>query len=132
MSKRTASCQCGALTAVCEGEPATVSVCHCLDCQKRSGAPFAAQARFPVEHVSFSGESQRWTRRGDEGTLIEFSFCPKCGSTVWFRNDAQPQVVAIAVGAFADPTFAAPHYSVYEDRQYAWLTLVGEDIEHYD
>jgi hypothetical protein len=48
---RTAACWCGALTAVCEGEPARVSVCHCLACHQRSGSAFAVQARFPADKV---------------------------------------------------------------------------------
>jgi hypothetical protein len=49
MTTRTASCRCGALRAICEGEPVQVSVCHCLECQRRSGSAFAAQARRPDE-----------------------------------------------------------------------------------
>jgi hypothetical protein len=35
------------------------------------------------------------------------------------------------VGTFADPHFPSPHYSVYEDRKHAWLTISG-DIDHHD
>ena len=132
MNTRTASCQCGALTAACTGEPVAVSVCHCLACQKRSGAPFAAQARFPKSNVTLTGEFKSWDRRGDEGALCRNHFCPTCGSTVWFTLDTQPDVIAIAVGAFADPSFPAPQYSVYEDRQLGWVSLIGDEIEHYD
>src|SRR5262245_60383971 len=34
MQIRTATCRCGQLKALCEGEPVRVSVCHCLECQK--------------------------------------------------------------------------------------------------
>ena len=132
MTSRTATCQCGALSATCEGEPVRVSVCHCLECQKRSGAPLAAQARFPDDAVTLAGDYRTWQRTGDEGGTGTFHFCPTCGSSVWYTFDQQPGVVAVAIGAFADPTFPPPQYSVYEDRQYPWLALVGESIEHYD
>ncbi|WP_299194404.1 GFA family protein [uncultured Erythrobacter sp.] len=132
MTARTASCQCGELTAACTGEPVAVSVCHCLACQKRSGAPFAAQARFAKDCVAFAGQSKTWERRGDEGALCTNHFCPNCGSNVWFTVDIQPDVIAVPVGAFADHAFPPPQYSVYEDRQHSWVALVGDDIEHYD
>jgi len=43
-----------------------------------------------------------------------------------------PGVIAIAIGAFADPDFPPPEYSVYEERKHKWVTIVGDDVEHYD
>ena len=40
---RTATCQCGQLSAVCSGEPVRISVCHCLECQRHSGSSLDAQ-----------------------------------------------------------------------------------------
>ncbi|MEL7739135.1 GFA family protein [Citromicrobium bathyomarinum] len=132
MSVRTASCQCGALTAACEGEPVRISVCHCLDCQKRSGSSFAAQARFAADKVQLAGPSRQWQRRGGDGGVATFHFCPTCGSQVWYVADREPDLVAVAIGAFADPAFAPPDYSVYEGRKHAWLSITGEGIDHYD
>lgn len=131
MTIRTASCQCGQLTARCEGEPVRISVCHCLNCQQRSGSSFAAQARFPNEGVSVSGEAKQWSRTGDDGTRCTFSFCPECGSGVFYVHEAFPDLIAVAIGAFADPAFPPPEYSVYEERKHHWVTVVGEGIEHY-
>lgn len=64
MNIRTATCQCGQLRANCNGEPVRVSVCHCLDCQKRSGSAFAAQARWPDTHVTLTGESKTFGSAG--------------------------------------------------------------------
>ena len=36
--ERVATCRCGRVQAVCVGDPVRVSVCHCLDCQRRSGS----------------------------------------------------------------------------------------------
>ena len=131
MATREASCQCGQLSVLAQGEPLRVSVCHCLGCQKRSGSAFAFQARFPEDRIVVQGEAHEWTRVGDEGGGAVFSFCPRCGSTVHYRSLEDPGIVAVAVGAFADPRFPGPHYSVYEERKHAWVTITG-DIEHYD
>jgi len=129
---RRATCACGQLVVECTGDPVRVSVCHCLDCQKRSGSSFAAQARFPADRVVVSGRSRQWSRTGDEGGVADMSFCPDCGSTVFYVAHVQPDLVAVAIGAFADPTFRGPDYSVYEGRKHGWVAIVGDDIDRYD
>ena len=132
MTIRTASCSCGSLTARCTGEPVRVSVCHCLACQQRSGSAFAVQARFPEERVTVAGASRDWMRIGDEGSHARFHFCPVCGSTLFYTVDEDPGLIAIAVGAFADPDFPAPTRSVYEERRHRWTGISGDDVEHWD
>ena len=120
MTTRTASCNCGQLRAICEGEPVRISICHCLECQKRTGGVFGAQARFPREDVKIEGRATQWRRTGDSGGTATFDFCPVCGSTVCWTADGLPEFVTVAVGAFADPAFPPPHVSVYEERRHPW------------
>lgn len=129
MTTRRASCACGQLTARATGEPIRVSVCHCLECQKRTGSVFGAQARFSTASVQVTGKSNVFTRVGDSGGNISFRFCPTCGSTVWYTIDAQPEIMAIPVGAFADPGFPAPVRSFYDSRRHGWV-VIPETIEH--
>jgi hypothetical protein len=106
------------------GEPVRVGVCHCLACQKRTGSAFGVQARFRAEQVTIRGESRIWERVGDEGTRFQFHFCGACGATVYWVGAVEPDLVGVAVGAFADRTFPAPRYAVYESRRHPWVGLV--------
>ena len=45
MTTRRASCSCGQLHLTIEGEPSCISMCHCLECQRRTGAAISNQAR---------------------------------------------------------------------------------------
>jgi hypothetical protein len=128
---RTARCACGQLTATTSAAPLRVSVCHCLDCQRRTGSVFAAQARFPVQSVTVAGASHTFVRVGDGGSSSTFHFCPACGATVYYFNDERADSIMIPVGSFADPAFPAPTFSVYEERMHAWVEL-PPDIEHMD
>ena len=130
MTTRVASCSCGQLRADCVGEPVRISVCHCLDCQKRTGSAFSAQARWPDAQVTVSGKSSTWVRTADSGHKATFKFCPNCGSTVAFVIEGWPGVTAIPLGAFADPTFPPPRFSVYEHRKHQWTNVLGEGVEH--
>lgn len=128
---RTASCRCGRLGAVCVGEPVRVSVCHCLECKRRSGSAFSAQARWPAEQVTLSGEPTEWTTTGASGKWGRFRFCPTCGGTIAYEIEALPGLIAIPLGAFADPHFPPPMFSVYEESKHAWVEITGEDVEHW-
>ena len=130
MSEREASCSCGQLRVIAAGDPVRVSICHCLACQRRTGSSYGYQARFPEERVRISGESREYVRRADEdGAVRRHRFCPTCGSTVYWTNDGQPGLIAVAVGAFADPGFPAPTFSAWEERKHSWV-IPPPDVEH--
>jgi hypothetical protein len=127
----SASCRCGQLKATVTGEPVRVSVCHCLDCKKRTGSAFSAQARWPVDQVRFDGESKTWMHHADSGNRITHHFCPDCGSTVHYVIEGKfDGLVAIPLGAFDDPYFLQPRFSVWEERKHDWVEILGEDVDH--
>jgi hypothetical protein len=138
MTQRTATCRCGQLRAITTGEPVRMSVCHCLNCKKRSGSAFAVQARWPSEQVTIAGRSTPFKKVSDSGNWATFHFCPECGSDLYYQNDGpgmdaeQTDLVAIPLGAFDDPFFGRLNYSVYEERKNEWLEIVGENVEHFD
>ncbi len=131
-TRRLATCRCGSVRAICTGDPLRVSVCHCPDCQRRSGSAFAVDARFAEDRVSFDGPTQRWSARGGSGTRTTYHFCATCGSTLAYTTDARPGQVAIPVGAFADPSFPPPTVSAWEQTQHPWVEITGDDVEHRD
>jgi hypothetical protein len=122
MPTRRAACSCGKLEVVCEGEPVRVSMCHCLECQRRTGAVFGNQAWFSQQQIaSTSGNSTQFTRRSETGRSVTFRFCPTCGSTVYWEAEAFPGMIAVAVGSFADPSFPRAMVSGWEQRRHQWV-----------
>ena len=123
MTTREARCTCGALSAVARGEPFRNSVCHCLDCKRRTGSAFAWTAHWPADQVETRGQPAIATRTSDEGFWARFYFCPVCAATVWYEIERRPGAISIPVGAFADPDFPAPTVEVYDERRCPWLAL---------
>jgi len=123
MKSRTASCACGQLRIVCRGEPQIVALCHCLECQRRTGSTYGIAAFFPRTDTSAEGRATSYRRSSDSGHHVTFRFCPDCGSTVYWEPERKPEAVAVAVGAFADPSFPAPTHSVWKERRHAWVTV---------
>ncbi len=129
MTVRTASCPCGQLQAECTGEPFRISVCHCLDCKRRSGSAFAYQARWPEDQVRISGEHREWERVADSGNKARFLFCPNCGSTVAYLSEGMPGTIAVPAGGFADVDFPAPSVSVYDERKPDWVDITVDGLD---
>lgn len=127
----TASCSCGQLRLEADGDPVRVSLCHCLACQRRTGSAFGIQARWPAERTRVTGRHTEYARISDDGEARAFHFCPECGATLFYTTEDAPELIAVPVGALADPAFPPPTVSVYESRRHAWVGL-PEEIRHYD
>lgn len=124
MTARTASCHCGALALVCEGKPKKISMCHCLECQRRTGSMFSVAVFYPREQVSITqGEASSYTRDSASGVPVTFHFCPKCGSNIFWEPARLPDLIGVAIGAFADPDFPPPEQAVFMQDKHSWLTL---------
>ncbi|MDP6566982.1 MAG: GFA family protein [Alphaproteobacteria bacterium] len=123
MRTRTAACACGQLAVVCLGEPHKVSLCHCLDCQRRTGSTYGVAAFYLRNEATAQGRANTFERSSDGGHAITFHFCPDCGSTVYWEPERKPETIAVAVGSFADPSFPAPTQSVWEERRHSWVPL---------
>ena len=127
---RTAHCCCGSLRAEALAEPIVVAACHCTECQRRTGVPFLVGAFFAKEHVRTEGPSKIYVRDGPEGRKVCIRFCPACGTSVYWDSDRRPNVIGIAVGAFADPSFPAPTVSLWEETRHPWVDF-DHELEHH-
>ena len=134
MSDREAACSCGQLQVTVRGDPVRVAMCHCLECQRRTGSTFGVQAFYPRAQVQLAkGIAKRYARRADSGRTVTFHFCLDCGGTVFWEPEQRPDLIAVAVGMFADPDFEKPRISVWEKRQHPWTTAIAEQqTEHSD
>jgi hypothetical protein len=122
--ERRAACHCEALVLNCTGEPAKISLCHCRDCQRRTGSLFSVAAFYPREQVSrIAGRAERFERPSASGFRVTFHFCTGCGSTLWWEPERMPHLIGVAVGSFADPDFPMPVQAVWAQDRHPWLEL---------
>ena len=126
-----AACACGELSIALRGEPMLVGMCHCLQCQRRTGSLFGAACLFDMSQVvAITGPERTWTRAGDSGRTVTFHFCPQCGSSVFWTRDHRPDLMTVAVGAFSDPTFPPGSVAMWTEHRHAWLAL-PEDLRQF-
>lgn len=96
-------CLCAKVRFHIEGNLEPIQVCHCSQCRRAQGGPFATN--IPVDE-------SRFTLVSGADSLTEFEsspgkrrvFCRTCGSPIYSRKDALPGVLRIradpAAGAF--------------------------------
>ena len=124
MTNRTGSCHCGALTIACEGEPKKISMCHCLDCQRRTGSTFGIGVFYDRDRVTVQGDDIRSFERGSaSGSAVKFHFCGGCGSNVYWEPARAPALIGVAAGAFADSDLPGPEQSVWSRNKPTWMKL---------
>ncbi|MDL2401298.1 GFA family protein [Rhizobium mayense] len=124
-----ARCSCGALRLELPEAPKLVVACHCIECQRRTGAPFGAGAFYPVEGVAISGTAKEFTRDAASGGKVRTYFCPNCGSSIYWKADKLPSMIGVAVGALADFNCPAPAKSIFEQSKHSWVQIDGA-VEH--
>jgi len=91
---------------------------------------FGVAAWFNKAQVRIEGDDKVFIRGGQAGRKVRFHFCPTCGTTVYYEADLRPGSFAVALGAFADPSFPAPARSVWEDSRHSWVEF-GRELAHF-
>ena len=120
---RTTRCQCGALRAKVTGEPVRVIICHCIDCQGRTGAAFSYNVRFERTQVQLEGTGCCYEREARGSRKIRNYFCPTCGTTVYWELDLLPTLYGIAAALFEEKPLPLPRISIWEENLCGWAVV---------
>jgi len=114
-------CMCGAVRYEASGEPFDITLCHCVDCRRASGAP--ALAWFSVRPDAF-----RWTRGSPachaSSPGVERRFCSQCGTQLTWYGAGATDEIGVTIGSLDDPDAIAPADHTFVSQQVRWLHLV--------
>lgn len=119
-SIRHGRCLCGSVSYEVFGEPVIVAHCHCVDCQRLTGAGHSTGAMFPVSHLTTTGRLAEFKLQSNNGNEVTRVFCPSCGSPLWGRNTAMPGFVTISLGTFEDASSFAPSVTIFARNRWPW------------
>jgi hypothetical protein len=112
-------CHCGAVRYAVKGEPQHVTLCHCTDCRKSSGAPMVAWAAFAESDFRVvSGDAVTFNSSGQSMR----SFCGRCGTGLYFRNEEfLPGIVDIQSATLDDPDAYIPMAHIQTAERIGWM-----------
>ena len=121
MAELVGGCLCGAIRYRAEAEPVMQGVCHCTHCQKQAGSAFSIVMGFPKGTVAIEGTPKSYDDSGDSGGRVERIFCPTCGSPLFTKADAAPDLFFIKAGTLDDPSRFAPAIHFYAQTKLPWV-----------
>lgn len=112
-------CQCGAVRYEISGTPQHVALCHCEGCRKSSGAPMIAWAAFAEGEMKvLQGETTTFNSSGN--TMR--SFCPICGTGLFYRNEEYlPGIVDIQSATLDDPSVFPAGAHIQTAERISWM-----------
>jgi hypothetical protein len=116
---RQGECHCGSVRFTMPDRAVHATICHCADCRRQSGAPLLAWAMVSTADLTIDGEVRAY-RSSDSG---ERSFCPACGTGLFFTN-APLRAMAmtqVRIAALDDPDAVAPLMQVQVAERIGWM-----------
>jgi hypothetical protein len=126
----TGGCLCGAVRIVYSGEPGPASYCHCADCRRATGGPFAVSVRLDAARLAVTGPTRSFTKKGDAGGEITRHFCPECGSPL-FTLSPGGTTAYVKAGALDDSAAVRPVLEIWTRSEVPWAH-VPEGLERHE
>ncbi len=118
----TGQCLCGGVQFRIDGELAPIQVCHCSQCRRAQGTPFATN--IPVATAAFTLLTGRELLReyaSSPGKLRVF--CGRCGSPIYSARSSAPETVRIRAGVITEPLQTRPGFHFHTDSRCSWWPI---------
>ena len=113
-------CLCGAVRYELKAEPVMTGICHCLSCQKLSGAGHAFHIMVPDDAFSVRGSTKGYSWKADSGNTVTTSFCVECGSPIYGLSTGFPGTVTVRAASLDEPSAVKPQMTVFSKRVQPW------------
>ncbi|WP_413197345.1 GFA family protein [Pararobbsia alpina] len=115
---------CGSIRYQLLSEPLTFYVCHCLDCQRRTGG-----AALPVMWVPRTalrilvGTPVLQVFELGEGRQRRSRVCPRCDTRLWAEPADKPDVAILRPGTLVDQSAFTPIAHLYVRSKQPWFSI---------
>ncbi len=123
-------CLCGGVRFEVTEPLRSAGYCHCTRCQRRTGTAASAQARIaPGSLRVTSGEELIRAYEPPDGYAK--LFCSSCGSALFSRNPANPEVMSVRLGAFDSDPGVRPSYRQYLAFAAPWEPVPDDGLPQF-
>jgi len=126
----TGSCLCGGVHFSISGELGAIQLCHCSQCRKAQGTPFAANT--PVQAATFKlRDGADLLRHFESSPGKERAFCGRCGSPIYSRRTSLPNVLRIRTGLLDQALPVKPAWHQFVADKANWWVIPDDDIPRF-
>lgn len=112
-------CACGAIRYECSALPLFVFQCHCRDCQRATGGPYAVNVWFKTREISFNTEPKNYSVAANNDKDVNHYFCEDCGSPMGMQR-VGAKVRGIRAASLDNPGWLVPMANVWTCKAYPW------------
>ncbi len=116
----TGGCLCGQVRYAATGVPFHETACHCGQCRRATGAPFAAWFTVKRAELRWLGAAPQ---RFVSSVRAERGFCPQCGSSLTYEGRAHPDDIDLAMASLDAPDALAVKDHIYVADKLPWVRL---------
>ena len=125
MLPQAGGCVCGAMRYNLTGAPLLAFVCHCHDCQTRSGAAFSLTLVVHTVHVAVIGAPKVARRATRSGREVDHILCPACGTSLLASAPVAPDYTSIVAGTLDDARWIRPIAQTFVESAIPWAIIPG-------
>ena len=125
----TGNCLCGGVRFQILDELEPIQVCHCSQCRKAQGTAFATNT--PVQMTAFQLDRGAELLKSFEASPgKQRVFCSECGSPIYSKKNALPDVLRIRPGLINEPLSVKPVAHFYTESKANWW-LINDDLPQF-
>lgn len=121
-------CLCGAVRYALKASPLLAYVCHCHDCQTRTGAAFTLTLVIRTADLGITGAVDTAVWVSQSGRSVEHSFCPECRVPVFSRAPGAPEFMSLRAGTLDDASWVIPISQSFVESAIPWAVIPGVPV----
>jgi hypothetical protein len=124
------TCLCGRIEFELLADPLTFYVCHCTDCQRRTGG-----AALPVMWVRrrdirvVSGEPVLHVFDLRNGKQRRSRLCAQCDTRLWAEPADKPDIAILRPGTLLDQSTFEPIAHLYVRSKQPWFSIPNDAVQ---
>jgi hypothetical protein len=121
-SSPAGGCLCGAIRYTIDSAVSALRACHCLNCQRASGAGGTVNAVVPTGSFRITkGQTKRYDDSAtDSGRTLSRHFCGQCGSPIYSQRNPDPGFVVVRAGTLDDSSGMKIATHIWTSRARPW------------
>ncbi len=127
----TGGCLCGAIRYRVSAPIAELRACHCLDCQKTSGAGGSVNAVVQrKDFIIVQGKPKQYACKAASGRTLLRHFCGDCGSPIYSQRESTPERIVVRAGGLDDSSAMKITANIWTRtaRPWSWIDPASQQL----
>jgi hypothetical protein len=112
-----------------DGDLPPIQVCHCGDCRKAQGSAFATNLPVPTADFRLLSGADR-LKAYESSPGKERVFCADCGSPIFSRLKARPDVVRLRAGTLDEPVATEVGFHFHTASKAGWWPITDDKPQY--